>query len=781
MKQPDTSIIEQLAKYGCRFTLFKTRTKGPRTYGWQWPENGHTAEEAIAHLLAGGNVGLQCGSGNIYAFDLDKDANERIAQFPELAEAVTIWRRDATHKAKVLFQCAERLEGVKYQDHKNEERNHKVELLAFARNTGGHNNAVIAGIHEDGARILTAYREIPELTAGQVHEMMDRWTNGDHSQRMAKTKERKQQNFTLPPTNGNGTAYGEAALQKELDKLAGTQEPGRNIQLNNSALALGQLVGGGVLDETVVREGLLAAGLATGLPEPDTLRTIDSGIEAGKLQPRGVPPEPQVIYENGDGEPVIDVERLTDMGNAHRFARLHGQDLRWVYEWSWLVWTGKAWEFDRTGEVMRRAKQTALTFFAEHEKVTEREQRIAKEAEAATVQGDTETAERKTAEAKRVLALAGAILSWARKSQTRARLEAMIALAQSEQPIPVLASEFDNAPWLLNVRNGTLDLRTGELRNHDRADLLTVTAPVDYDPGSECPTWLAFLDRIMNGNEELLGFLQRLIGYSLTGDVSEQKLFFAWGTGANGKSTFINTILAMLGTDYAAQAAPDLLTVSKGRHPTELADLRGKRLVASVEVDEGKRLAEGLVKQLTGGDKVKARYMRQDFFEFDPTHKLMLVANHKPEIRGTDHAIWRRICLIPFDVTIPEAEQDKALFEKLRMELPGILNWAMQGCLEWQRDGLEVPAVVAAATEQYRNESDMLGAFLDECTVQGETLEAKGGELYNAYKIWCEQNGIDAKSNVWIAKDLASRGYDKYKDRKGAHYIGLGLVAGHEV
>ena len=352
----------------------------------------------------------------------------------------------------------------------------------------------------------------------------------------------------------------------------------------------------------------------------------------------------------------------------------------------------------------------------------------------------------------------------------------MVALAQSELPIPVKNDEFDNQPWLLNVQNGTVDLHTGRLRSHERNDLLTTCAPVNYDPDAKCPEWLAFLDRIMAGNYDLIDFIQRVIGYALTGDVSEQKLFFAWGSGANGKSTLFNTILGMLGNDYATQAAPELLTVGNDRHPTELADLRGKRLVASIEIDDGKRLAEGLVKQLTGGDKVKARYMRQDFFQFDPTHKLFLVANHKPIVRGTDHAIWRRICLIPFDVTIPEAEQDKALPAKLLMELPGILAWAVQGCRAWQATGLNVPDAVKVATETYKNESDIIGSFLDEYTVNVTDALTKAGKLYKAYSAWCEGNGEHALTQTMFGRRMAERGIEKKKERSGMFYRGIGLL-----
>ncbi|MDP8952545.1 MAG: phage/plasmid primase, P4 family, partial [Actinomycetota bacterium] len=232
-----------------------------------------------------------------------------------------------------------------------------------------------------------------------------------------------------------------------------------------------------------------------------------------------------------------------------------------------------------------------------------------------------------------------------------------------------------------------------------------------------------------------------------------------YGPGANGKSTLINVVLEMLG-GYGKQAAPDLLMAKHGAHPTELADLFGARLVAAQETEDGRRLAEGLVKQLTGGDRIKARYMRQDFWEFDPTHKVWLATNHKPEIRGTDHAIWRRIRLIPFDVIIPKEEQDPRLPEKLRSELPGILAWAIEGCLAWQREGLGEPPEVRAATEGYRAEQDVLAAFFEECCVIREGTWAPFKDLYAAYAAWAEDSGEKPESKRKFGSRLKERGME---------------------
>src|SRR5215203_3280612 len=321
---------------------------------------------------------------------------------------------------------------------------------------------------------------------------------------------------------------------------------------------------------------------------------------------------------------------------------------------------------------------------------------------------------------------------------------------------------MDASPDLLNVLNGTIDLRTGELREHRREDLITKIAPAEYDPDAAAPVWAATLERVVP-SAALRAFFKKLCGYALTGDVSEQLLAVLYGTGANGKSTVLNALLTVLG-DYGMQAAPDLLVAKKGSHPTELADLFGMRFVASIEVEDGSRRAESLVKQLTGGDRVKARRMRQDFWEFEPTHKVLMACNHKPQVRGTDNAIWRRIKLVPFTEIIPPAAQDKQLPEKLRDELPGILAWAVEGCLEWRRGGLRAPVKVRQATGAYKAEMDVLGAFLRDCCELGTEHTIAVKDLYGAYKFWCEENGERPEPQRRFGSRLTERGgFERYR------------------
>ena len=440
------------------------------------------------------------------------------------------------------------------------------------------------------------------------------------------------------------------------------------------------------------------------------------------------------ISTNGHGgsPPAGGPYLCTDTGNAERLRDRYGADLRYCHPWGkWLVYDGASYRVDDRGAIMRLAKAAARSVFEE-----------AKEAP------DDEAAKR--------------LGKWANTSLSEGKLRAMIGLAQSEPGIPVLPEEMDASADLLNVLNGTIDLRTGELREHRREDLITKVAPVEYDPGAPAPTWAATLERVLP-SEEVRAFFKRLCGYAITGDVSEHVLPVLYGTGANGKSTVLNALLEAVG-EYGMQAAPDLLIAKSGGHPTEVADLFGMRLVASIEVEDGRRLAESLVKQLTGGDKVRARRMRQDFWQFDPTHTAFLCTNHKPEIRGTDNAIWRRIRLIPFTETIPPAEQDKKLPEKLRAELPGILAWCVEGCLEWRRNGLQAPDEVRKATGAYRSEMDVIGAFLrDECEL-GRDFKATLKDVYARYEEWCEEGGERAESKRKFNARLTERG--RFADRR---------------
>ena len=355
------------------------------------------------------------------------------------------------------------------------------------------------------------------------------------------------------------------------------------------------------------------------------------------------PPEPPDEPEDGDDRPDEGPLHRTDMGNARRFVRQHGNRVRYVALWGhWMTWDGRRWQHDWNGKAHQLAKTTVRDIYKE------------------AADADDDDARRD-------------LVKWAMKSESRERLTALLSVAQSEPEVAYVSDAFDAHPWLLTVQNGTIDLRTGKLGAHNPAHGLTRLAPVVYDPKAQCPTWLGFLDRIMAGNAQSITFLQRAVGYSLTDDTSAQVLFLLHGSGANGKSRFLEAISGVLG-DYGMSTPTTTLMAKRDNNiPNDVARLKGARFVKAVETEEGHALAESLVKQMTGEDPISARFMRGEWFDFKPTFKLWLAANHLPTIRGTDDGIWRRI-RIPFEVQIPDHERDEQLGEKLRREYPGILR-----------------------------------------------------------------------------------------------------------
>jgi putative DNA primase/helicase len=406
---------------------------------------------------------------------------------------------------------------------------------------------------------------------------------------------------------------------------------------------------------------------------------------------------------------------LTDYGNAQRLAFRHGRDLRYVYSWGeWLIWDGRRWQRDVTGEVIRRAKDTVRGTYEEAAK-------------------ETEAGVRK------------ALAEHARKSEAEPRLRHMVELAKSEPGIPVTPDQFDAQPWLLSCENGTVDLKTGRLLQPRREDLITKLAPTEFDPEATDADWERVVLEACGGSSELVAFLARALGYSISGDTSEEKFFFIHGPSASGKSTVIEAVKMTLG-DYAVTT--DFETFLKrdqvGGPRNDLARLAGARMVISLEVEHGKRLAEGLVKQLTGGDTVSARFLHREFFEFRPQMKLWLAANHAPRVQSDDEAIWRRIVRIPFEHVIPEEERDPGLKSMLRNSKEArraILAWLVRGCSAWQRERLSVPPAVKKATAAYRDEMDPLQDFFaDRCVLESraKTLSAL---LWGDYQIWAKDGG----------------------------------------
>lgn len=447
----------------------------------------------------------------------------------------------------------------------------------------------------------------------------------------------------------------------------------------------------------------------------------------------------------------VEPEHLTDLGNARRLVALFGHELRYVPAWrSWLVWSGQFWRHDETGEVMRRAKAMVAAIYSE----------------AGREPDDTRRRE---------------LFKHALRSESEKSLRAAVELLKTEPGVAVTLEDLDRDPFALNVGNGTLDLRTATRRPHDPADLITRWIPTAYDPAATAPTWAAFLERIFGGRRALIAFVQRAAGYALTGDTREQVLFMFLGAGANGKTTLTSALMDLLKA-YAAQLSVETI-LAKRQDSTAMNDLlsvAGARFVSVIEPDLGRRLAEGLIKSLTGGEVVSVKKLYADIFKVRPGFKVFLSTNHRPVIRGTDHAIWRRIRLIPFDVVIPDEEQDRTLGDKLRAEAPGILRWAVEGCLAWQREGLGVPDEVRAATARYRADMDSLGEFVRERCVIEAGASVAAGDLYGAYREWCGAVGEQPVSRKTLSLELTERGLRPWRTERARGWAGIRLATATE-
>ena len=435
-------------------------------------------------------------------------------------------------------------------------------------------------------------------------------------------------------------------------------------------------------------------------------------------------------------DPLI-AARRTDTGNAMRMLHLFGDEIRFCANFNtWFCWDGKRWARDETRKILVRGWQ-----------VIDQVCRVA-----GTIPDPVQRAD---------------FLKYVVGFDRLAKVRAMCEFTSAIPKIAVKPDMLDVDGWLLNCKNGTLELKTMILREHRQADLITRLAPVEYDRDARCPLWFEFLTRITGDDPELLYFLQQAVGYSLTGDITEQVLFLLYGLGANGKSTFIETIAALLG-DYSAGTPTETLLVKRSEGiPNDLARLQKVRMVYANETAKNRSMAESLVKQLTGGDMITARFLHAEFFEFQPEFKLFMCTNHKPRIKGTDHAIWRRVKLIPFTVQIPEDEQDKRLKEKLLLELPGILNWALEGCVAWQKDGLHFPRAVVEATKEYRIDSDIFGTFLSERCETGRAFDLTAAALYLSYENWCDESGERAISKTALGREMTDRGFiGEYRSHK---------------
>ena len=452
--------------------------------------------------------------------------------------------------------------------------------------------------------------------------------------------------------------------------------------------------------------------------------------------------------ETGEISQVQPNYSMDDMGNAQRFVNMFGENIRYSYtDKKWYYYNSQKWCTDADGTVERLADHSVEAMKDEAKRY---------------IESDGESGDMTKAFQKHMKA--------SRSNKSR---KSMLEMARHH--VPILPFQLDRYKMALNTPSGVLNLKSGELKEHKPEYYLTKITNVDYSDNADCPKWYEFLSDIFDADKDLIRYIQKAVGYTLTGSIAEQCVFFLYGTGRNGKSTFLDVIRDVFG-DYAANIQPETIMVKSNTGSainSDIARLKGARLVTSVEPNEGVRLNEGLIKQLTGDDPVTARKLYSEEFEFKPEFKLWMATNHKPIIRGTDTGIWRRIHMIPFTVQIPEEKVDKNLKHKLKAEMTGIFKWCVDGCLLWQSEGLKMPKAVLDSVREYKREMDVISAFIeDRCQLSGSV---QSSTLYAAYANWAEENNEYRMSATKFSVELSKR-FDKVKTRTGRHYNGISLL-----
>jgi putative DNA primase/helicase len=445
---------------------------------------------------------------------------------------------------------------------------------------------------------------------------------------------------------------------------------------------------------------------------------------------------------DGDAPAPAQAPKLSEIDLADLWVSRAGADWRHVAEWSaWVQWQEDGWHIDDTGAV----RASAVDLLRESEAWEEAR---------------------------------GLTAAQRRKLCSAATVAAMLSLASAHRAVAVTSSRWDKGTMLLGVPGGVVDLRTGKMRAASRRDYITKRCAVAPKPGAP-RLWLAHLERVLRGDVESIAFLRRYLGYMLTGEIGEHALVFFYGTGRNGKGTIVETVIRLLG-DYGYAAPVNLLMESRNeRHPTELASLRGRRGVSCSEPPQGSKWDDGRVRSLTGGDTITARMMGQDFTSFTPTHKLILMGNHKPTLRSVDEAIKARFNILDFSVTIPVEERDPNFMDRLREEWPQILQWMIDGCLHWQEDGLGRPASMVEATEEYLQDEDTFGQFLGECCDRGPALFDTVPTMFRAYSAWCEKQGEKPLSRKAFKSALRESPGVERKRAAGDAVSGLALKSGY--
>jgi putative DNA primase/helicase len=718
-------------QYGFSLTPVRHKTKKPYLDGWQRGIDPATyAEHFNGHEQ---NIGVILGTRSGNLIDVDCDCAETMALAAIfLPPTGMIFGRASKPRSHYLYRCDTSTPVKPYDDPVAKGR------LVELRGDGG--QTVLPGsVHESGEAVRFD-------------------DEGDPA--------------TVPL----------ADLQRAVSKVAAASLLARYWRLSEGVRSnLAMALGGGLLragwsvEET--EEFIKAVATAAGDDEVDqrvgTVKRTDARIKASG-HATGFPALAEAFGANGNAivtkvcnwlgivarqdEPPLGQIHHTDVGNGKRLVIRHGEDIRYCHGLGWLVWDGTRWKEDKGGAIVRKAKDTITGMF---ETVVELRNG-----------GNPDAATR--------------LANHATRSEQAQRVAAMIEMAKSELGVEIEIDDLDAEPLLLNCRNGTLDLRAGRLRPHDRADLITKRIEVDYDSAAECPQWHRFLKLAMDDDDEMIAFLQRAVGYSLTGLPADRIFFLLWGRGNNGKSVFLETISKVLGSDYAGKVNTDALM---RRHasgiPNDVAELRGKRFVYASEGNEGQQLDEGRIKDITGAETISARFMRGEWFRFVPIFKLWFGTNHRPVVKDDTDGIWDRMRLIPFTVRIPdklkpeERVERSAVMDSLLAESAGILAWAVEGCLAWQQEKiLSSPDKVKHATAGYRLEMDSIGDFLAEKCVFAPDATVSLSDLYQKYKWWCQGSGERYLGKIEFNKRVEGRNgaYHKRAARNVDTWFGIGLL-----
>lgn len=572
-----------------------------------------------------------------------------------------------------------------------------------------------------------AHNEFPALS--DLPALPEKWVKALTEEDKPKSAE------DLPPA----TTEELEKLWQRVDRLAFHSEDienGRNNELSYLAWRLGQLIPNGLVDELTVRDKLWDAAQACGLVAEDSeykcRATIDGGVKKGIADPRRV-------RKNHKRE-------CTDVGNAERLADRECDRIRYVREWGkWMHWDGTVWRSDYDS-VYSAAIDTVRSM----------------PAELGNAGTDAERSE---------------LFKWYKVSQSEAKLRAMLTVAQSHRTLRARSSEFDAQTTHINCANGIVDLRTGELSPHTSSAMHSQITPYNYNPDAQCPQFLNFLKRIFDGDQELIDYVQRMFGYTLTGLVTEQKMFVLWGGGANGKSTLIDVVHGVCG-QYAKVGDPNMLLATMNeRHSVEVAVLKDARFVSLNETDANRSLAEARVKALAGGDSITARFMYGNTFEFKPKFKIWLASNHRPRVRGNDDGIWRRLILIPFNVQIPPHERVQGLADTLLYEEgEGIFAWAVAGAKAWFEEGwLKEPLKITQATSEYRDTEDTFSQFIDAAFVRDLSAYVRSAEARGAYNDWAVLNGERKLSSQEFKRLMEEHGIEAGRNNKGSIFKSVRL------